>query len=274
MRSTSTPGWDDVGANLKLGRLRLVFVADKISRELRRIIEFLNAQMTETEVLGVEIRQYVDAGNEHQTLVPRVIGQTEAARDTKTGRGRRPPKRTWDHESWMSVFAEVKPQQTPIVELLLAWAEELGLTIQFGSGAHDPSMQFGYVDETVRFFPFFVHARGGLELPFTLMSTIYPRSSDSSFGASCATASTPSTASRSPKTSSTSAPISRCRRSPPMRRFSASPARWSGPSARPDRQRLAAPDSDNHAPCQPGPETRKAPGERGFQWALRSPVGT
>lgn len=166
--------WDDVGANLKLGRLRLVFVADKISRELRRIIEFLNAQMTETEVLGVEIRQYVDAGNEHQTLVPRVIGQTEAARDTKTGGGRRPPKRTWDHESWMSVFAEVKPQQTPIVERLLAWAEGIGLTIQFGSGAHDPSMQFGYVDETVRFFPFFIHARGGLELPFTLMTTVYP----------------------------------------------------------------------------------------------------
>ena len=60
-----------------------MFVADVISRELRRIIEFLNEQMTQTEVLGVEIRQYVDDQGEHQTLVPRLIGQTEVARDAK-----------------------------------------------------------------------------------------------------------------------------------------------------------------------------------------------
>lgn len=70
--------------DLRLGRLRLVFVADLISRELRRVIEFLNEQMTQTEVIGVEIRQYVDASGAHQTVVPRLIGQTEAARDIKT----------------------------------------------------------------------------------------------------------------------------------------------------------------------------------------------
>lgn len=76
--------WAQVGTNLRLGRLRLVFVADLISRELRRIIEFLNEQMTQTEVIGVEVRQYVDASGEYQTIVPRLIGQTEAARDIKT----------------------------------------------------------------------------------------------------------------------------------------------------------------------------------------------
>lgn len=77
--------------------------------------------MTDTEVLGVEIRQYVDQGGEHQTLVPRVIGQSEAARDAKAGVRGRATKRAWDLESWMSVFAEEKPQQAPIVERLLAW---------------------------------------------------------------------------------------------------------------------------------------------------------
>ena len=38
--------------------MRLLFVADQIPKELRRIIEFLNEHMSRIEVLGVEIRQY------------------------------------------------------------------------------------------------------------------------------------------------------------------------------------------------------------------------
>jgi hypothetical protein len=71
-----------------------VFVADVIPRELRRIVEFLNAQMTITDVLGVEVRQYRAPGTDMITLVPRLIGATEAARDTKRvggARAQRPP---------------------------------------------------------------------------------------------------------------------------------------------------------------------------------------
>ncbi len=52
-------------------------MADEIPAELRRIVEFLNRQMVETEVLAVEIRQFV--GQDLRTLVPRVIGRTEGA---------------------------------------------------------------------------------------------------------------------------------------------------------------------------------------------------
>ena len=58
-----------------------MFVADEIPRELRRIIEFLNEKMSSVEVLGVEIRQY--RGEGISALVPRVVGQTESARDLK-----------------------------------------------------------------------------------------------------------------------------------------------------------------------------------------------
>jgi hypothetical protein len=51
--------------------------------KLRAIVEFLNAQMSTTEVLAVEIRQYVTHDGAHQTLVPRLIGQTAAARQAK-----------------------------------------------------------------------------------------------------------------------------------------------------------------------------------------------
>jgi len=69
--------WKQVKTNLQARRVRMVFVADEIPIELRRVIEFLNEQMDPAEVLGVEIKQYV--GENVQTLVPRVIGQTESA---------------------------------------------------------------------------------------------------------------------------------------------------------------------------------------------------
>lgn len=49
--------WNTVRVNLQAGRIRLVFVADDIPPELRRVVEFLNNQMNPTEVLAVEVRQ-------------------------------------------------------------------------------------------------------------------------------------------------------------------------------------------------------------------------
>ena len=60
--------WAQAGANLKAGRIRLVFVADQIPRELRRVVEFLNGQMS-AEVLAIEVKQYVGEGDV-RTLVP------------------------------------------------------------------------------------------------------------------------------------------------------------------------------------------------------------
>jgi hypothetical protein len=74
--------WDAVEQNLRSGRVRLVFVADEIPSELRRVIEFLNERMSPTEVIGIEVRQYVGNGG-LKTLVPRVVGQTEQARIQK-----------------------------------------------------------------------------------------------------------------------------------------------------------------------------------------------
>ena len=77
--------WEAARRNLREGRIRLLFVADIIPSELRAIIEFLNRQMSPAEVLAVEIRQYVGGDTERPmyTLVPRVIGQTEAAKQAK-----------------------------------------------------------------------------------------------------------------------------------------------------------------------------------------------
>lgn len=76
--------WDAVETNLRNHRVRLVFVADSIPKELRRLVEFLNEEMGNVEVLAVEIKQFQrqnDAGQ--KAIVPRVVGLTETARSAK-----------------------------------------------------------------------------------------------------------------------------------------------------------------------------------------------
>ena len=73
--------WTTVEENLRNGRVRLIFVADYIPRELRRLIEFMNDKMEDIEVFAVEIKQFLGEGR--KALVPRVIGITEKARERK-----------------------------------------------------------------------------------------------------------------------------------------------------------------------------------------------
>lgn len=77
--------WQKVRTNLQLGKVRLMFLADEIPLELKRVIEFLNEQMNPAEVLGVEIKQYVSG--KHKTLVPGLIGQTSKIQQKKSNPG-------------------------------------------------------------------------------------------------------------------------------------------------------------------------------------------
>jgi hypothetical protein len=74
--------WARVEENLRAGRVRLIFVVEEAPKELRRMTEFLNGQMKDTEVLLVEIKQFKSEKGE-RALVPRLIGQTERARATR-----------------------------------------------------------------------------------------------------------------------------------------------------------------------------------------------
>lgn len=88
--------WAKVAANLEAGRIRLLFVADRVPPELRKIVEFLNLQMRPAEVLAVELRQYQGEGL--RTLVPIVIGQSQQAREQKAGPSAGRPRRLWDEK--------------------------------------------------------------------------------------------------------------------------------------------------------------------------------
>lgn len=69
--------WKMVEESLRQGRIRLLAVADELRLEVRRMIEYLNAEMSSAEVFGVEFRCYGE-DTSSVVLVPQLIGQTQA----------------------------------------------------------------------------------------------------------------------------------------------------------------------------------------------------
>jgi hypothetical protein len=108
--------WQQVEANLQAGRVRMLFVADKIGRELRRIVEFLNRQMRPAEVLAVEISQFKNA-NGVRSLVPRLFGATEQAASAKSATAEADPR---SNEEWLTDFAKLNGEQIGTVARKLA----------------------------------------------------------------------------------------------------------------------------------------------------------
>ena len=80
----------------------MLFVADRIPPELRKVVEFLNLQMRPAEVLAVELRQFEGGGL--RTLAPIVFGQTQETLDQKSPASAK-PRRLWDETR----FLEAQP---------------------------------------------------------------------------------------------------------------------------------------------------------------------
>lgn len=122
--------WLRVKTNLQAGRVRMLFVADVIPRELRRIVEFLNQQMDPAEVLALEIKQYIGSG--FRTLVPKVIGMTAEAEQRK---GTPTERRKWDEASFFEETARVNPPEVAkAMREIYDWLNRHGAKLRFGVG--------------------------------------------------------------------------------------------------------------------------------------------
>ena len=121
--------WQNVKTNLQAGKVRLLFVADEIPSELKRVVEFLNSQMDPAEVLAVEIKQFI--GQDLQTLVPRVIGQTAEAEKKK---GRLRETRQWDEVSFFEELNKRGENEVKVAKKLLEWGKANTSYIWWGKG--------------------------------------------------------------------------------------------------------------------------------------------
>lgn len=158
--------WQQVKTNLQAGRVRLLFIADEIPPELRRVVEFLNSQMDPAEVLAIEVKQFV--GQNLKTLVPRVLGQTETARQKKSAD--RGEARQWDEASFFDAIQQKRgDQEAGIARSLLKWARKMGLRIWWGRGKQDGSFFPMYDNKHGKNFLFSVWTYGAVELQFQHM---------------------------------------------------------------------------------------------------------
>jgi hypothetical protein len=121
--------WQTVKTNLQAGRVRLVFVADEVPVELRRVVEFLNGQMDPAEVLAVEVKQYTGQGN-LKTLVPRLVGQTAAARKRKGDEA--PRREKIDEATFLKEMLQCRgSEECGVARQVIDWAKRERLTLNF-----------------------------------------------------------------------------------------------------------------------------------------------
>lgn len=149
--------WQRVKTNLQAKRLRMVFLADTIPAELRRVVEFLNEQMDPAEVIAIEVKQFV--GDGMKTLVPRVLGQTETARQKKAS-GTSSRDKISEGEFLSQFEVDRDSTEITVVRQLIAWGREHRLVDNFRQGSRG-SAYIPILSHANRFFyPVSVQRRG------------------------------------------------------------------------------------------------------------------
>jgi hypothetical protein len=113
----------------------MLFVADRIPTELRRIVEFLNEQMDPAEVLALELRQF--QGESLKTIVPMIYGQTEEAQQKKTVQAARQRDQT-------SILAEIEQRHgaeaARVTQEIIEWIKKNTDQVWYGRGSKDGSV--------------------------------------------------------------------------------------------------------------------------------------
>ena len=128
--------WSQVKTNLRAGKVRLVFVADKIPTELQRIVEFLNEQMDPAEVVAVEVKRFLGQGME--TLVPRLVGRTAEAVGRKSIS--RSMRRDWDEQSFFAELLEKRGMdEHNVAKYIYEWSLHNMTRTTWGHGLKDGS---------------------------------------------------------------------------------------------------------------------------------------
>ena len=159
--------WELAASNLAGGKLRLVFVADEIPVELRRIIEFLDGQMALTQVIGVEVVRYAAADErDRSVLVPRVVALSSRAQSRKGGAKK---GEQWNEERFYAQLEQDHgPAEVAVVKRVEQWAEGWRLRRAFGAGVTKGSYYFVWDDpDTGLWHPTFsmwTNGKVGLEL--------------------------------------------------------------------------------------------------------------
>jgi hypothetical protein len=166
--------WKQVETNLQAGNIRMIFVADSIPPEVKRIIEFLNKQMRPAEVLGVEVRLYT-GGDGYELLIPTLIGRTAEAQAVKMTSPAGKPK--WDEDSFYANMKDRFDKNGEVVvetvRNIVQWMCSKGIEAKFGGTSTDyGSMVALFKSGETIYRPFMIYGYGTVEIRFEYMKEV------------------------------------------------------------------------------------------------------
>ena len=156
--------WTNVKTNLQAGKVRMLFVADEIPSELRRIVEFLNEQMDPAEILAVELRQF--SGQGLRTIVPMVFGQTQEAANKRTST----PGVRWTEERFLAkIDAAFTEPQAAVARSILDWMKGTNRQLVWGTGRDNGSVYPLLRPKGIQINPAYLSTEGKLWLQLGTM---------------------------------------------------------------------------------------------------------
>lgn len=163
--------WEAVKTNFAAGKIRMLIVADTIPRELQRIIEFLNDQMSPAEILGVEVKQFLGKNAKLQTLVPRVVGLTARAEQQKKAAIE---EKIWTEASFMAEFEKRQGvAEAAVAQKIVNFMRPHVGYFWFGKGTKDGSIFPMLPNRTTR-WTFCIWTSGGIEVQFQYIKNTPP----------------------------------------------------------------------------------------------------
>jgi hypothetical protein len=152
--------WAEVQTRIDAGQLRLLFVADRLSGTLVRIIDYLNAQLRHVEVLGVEIARHVASDSSLVAYEPVVHGtQPAGVTGPRAGRGGRRSRAEFDEV----LTAHHGDEVLGCVQRLIDGALERGAFVSIGTSARSPRLFVNFRTATTGrvYWPLVIDPRPG-----------------------------------------------------------------------------------------------------------------
>jgi hypothetical protein len=144
--------WQKVDNNLEAGRIRLIIAGDHINSNVKRMIEYLNSEMRNTEVYGLEINCYgPDSSN--VVMMTRVVGRVQAVADKRAAQQRKRARRR-DVSELRDYFSSLENSDGAAVAIaLLDWSLSASrylaartVTPSFKFVSHDGNNRLGVYD--------------------------------------------------------------------------------------------------------------------------------
>lgn len=143
--------WDQVDSNFRAGKVRLVFVADVIPKELVRIVEYLNDHM-DIEIRAIELNWF-ESSDGRTSLAPKVLGHTTRSAAQKAGSSSLSPIA---RDEW------IERSLTPFGDKVASAARELVQFIDNNDGEADVTSTQGSIfvrfsdTDGSEFYPFYI----------------------------------------------------------------------------------------------------------------------